>query len=349
MSKVSVIVPIYNVKRYLQAALESLYRQSYTDLEILLVDDCSTDGSDEILRSFVQRDHRAKLLRQDRNRGYGAACNKAMDVATGDYIHIFEPDDVLKKEFYARMVEKITNDDVDFVRCNYIAIDENGKKIKKSRSLICETKKILNVRSDPRFVHVRICVWSLLIRRSMIVDKKIRLHESPGASFQDIALYYQLLCSAKNFSLMDEWLYEYRQHGEQSIRSRNKSLAIFGEYQFCLEHYISSIPQSEKLWSKGLLDAMMIEKFVRHGLHCGLERMEDFYNELIKNISSMNLTEMNHFFSDAKLSRSLYLALTKVKHLKYRDFCAQKSSIGWMLIGRCSRAERLIKKCLCHS
>ena len=347
MSKVSVIVPVFNVIAYLPAALDSLCRQTHQDGEFLLVDDGSTDGSRELLHEYAKKDQRCKVLEMGKNCGYGAACNCGLSAATGDHVHIFEPDDVLHERFYELMTAALDQDAGNgFVRCNHVVIDANGKELKRSRSLAQPGRISYDVRSDIRFAHARVCIWSLLVRRSLLVEKNVRFHESPGASFQDISFYYQVLRGSRRFVLLEEWLYFYRQHSEQSIRSRTKGLTIFGEHDFAMKHCVDSLPADERPWSKGMLDAMMIEKFVRHAGRCQNERMEEFYDMLILKIREMDIEQTEVFMKGQSLSRSLFKTLRRGANLGYVAFCSRRKLSRSFLWGRFAHAENLLHRCL---
>src|SRR4051794_19382989 len=99
MARVSVVVPIYNVERYLEACLDSIAGQTFRDLEVVMVDDGSTDSSPSIAESYVARDGRFQLLRQP-NGGLGNARNTGTDAATGEFLAFVDSDDVLALDAY---------------------------------------------------------------------------------------------------------------------------------------------------------------------------------------------------------------------------------------------------------
>ncbi len=117
--KVSVVVPVYNVARYLERCINSLLGQTYTDLEILCVDDCSTDESREILKSFAEKDQRVRALFQPQNQGVSAARNRALDEMTGEWVCFCDSDDWYELNFVERMLECAVQEDSDYVICNY--------------------------------------------------------------------------------------------------------------------------------------------------------------------------------------------------------------------------------------
>ena len=107
MPKVSIILPIYNVREYLAEALDSVINQTLRDLEIICVDDGSTDGSLDIIREYAAKDPRIVVITGP-NGGYGKAMNKGLDRATGDYVGIVEPDDYVIPEMYEELYQTAT-------------------------------------------------------------------------------------------------------------------------------------------------------------------------------------------------------------------------------------------------
>ena len=118
MAKVSIIVPTYNVEQYLVECMESIVNQTLQDIEIICVDDGSTDNSGKILDDYAQKDNRIKVIHKQ-NEGYGKAMNIGLDTATGEYIGIVEPDDYVALDMYESLYKIAKENDVDFVKADY--------------------------------------------------------------------------------------------------------------------------------------------------------------------------------------------------------------------------------------
>ena len=114
MAFISVIMPVYNVEKYLKNSLNSILTQSFTDIEVICVNDESTDGSLEILKEFEQKDRRVKVINQ-KNRGNGGARNTGLKHAKGEYVYFFDSDDALFPEALEKMYENITSNESDLV------------------------------------------------------------------------------------------------------------------------------------------------------------------------------------------------------------------------------------------
>lgn len=108
MSKVSVIIPIYNVEEYLEKCLDSVINQTYKDLEIICVNDCSPDNSAEILQRYAEKDSRIKIVNREKNGGLSAARNSGLDIATGEYVYFLDSDDWIDDNYISCMVDAAT-------------------------------------------------------------------------------------------------------------------------------------------------------------------------------------------------------------------------------------------------
>lgn len=130
---ISIIMPVYNAEKYLNRSIESIMNQTYNNIEIILVNDGSTDNSLEICTNYQEKDNRIKLINQE-NKGVSFARNKGIDESTGDYIMFIDSDDYIEKNMIEDMVEKIIEDDIDLIisgiKMNYI---KNGQVIQEEK------------------------------------------------------------------------------------------------------------------------------------------------------------------------------------------------------------------------
>lgn len=127
-TKISVIVPIYNADKYLKKCIDSIINQTYKDIEIILVNDGSTDGSRDIINEYESKDNRIIAVHKE-NGGIGSAYEIAFEQMTGDYVSFVDSDDYISLEMYEILVEVIQNEKPDIVQFNIIKVDENGNEI----------------------------------------------------------------------------------------------------------------------------------------------------------------------------------------------------------------------------
>ncbi|MFR2794264.1 MAG: glycosyltransferase family 2 protein [Eisenbergiella sp.] len=128
--EVSIIVPVYNCKKYIEKCLDSVLNQTYHDIECIVVDDGSSDGSEEVIDRIGERDERVKVIHQ-KNSGVSSARNRALQLATGKYITFLDGDDYLGKGYIEQLVNAAEENSSELVICGYQMVDTNGRVLKK--------------------------------------------------------------------------------------------------------------------------------------------------------------------------------------------------------------------------
>ena len=193
MPKITVIIPIYNVEKYLQQCLESVVTQTLQDIEIICVNDGSTDESLNILKTYAEKDNRIKVIDKP-NSGYGASMNLGLSLATGEYIGIIEPDDFVKSEMFFDLYEIARENDADVVKSDYYEFftkkQQTRKSGKISRSL---TNRVVNAKDEPKILKIIPSIWSAIYKRSFLQKNNIKFLETPGASYQDTSFAFKAL------------------------------------------------------------------------------------------------------------------------------------------------------------
>ena len=138
MVKVSVIIPCYNVAKYLGQCLDSVLKQTFQDFEVLCVNDGSTDNSLEIAKKYKKEDKRINIVDIENN-GVGNARNVGIKGATGRYITFLDADDYIEHNMYEKIIKKMEETNVELLRCNFIKEDEEGNIIKSNNDLLALT------------------------------------------------------------------------------------------------------------------------------------------------------------------------------------------------------------------
>lgn len=161
MSKISVIIPIYNVEKYLEKCLKSVINQTYKDLEIICVDDCSPDNSNKIVQEYLKKDSRIKLIKREKNGGLSAARNSGLEIATGDYIYFLDSDDWIDLDYLEKMYNAITSKNQEAVcSTNILNVFEDGT-----------SKPLMKRDFEEKFVpysHACQMAWSWLLKKSFL-------------------------------------------------------------------------------------------------------------------------------------------------------------------------------------
>ncbi|MDR2870295.1 MAG: glycosyltransferase [Deferribacteraceae bacterium] len=229
MPKISIIVPVYNVETYLRQCLDSLVAQTIRDIEIIIVNDGSTDSSPQIINEYAAKDSRVKPLHQP-NGGYGKAMNAGIATATGDYIGIVESDDWVELDMFERLYDNAAKHDVDICRAkhyNYRA----GESQPDANSIIEQlADRVLHPETDTEVFKLGFAVWSAIYKRSFI--QNIKFLETPGASYQDISFSIIVLAMASSVYLIDCCLLHYRtDNANSSINSQAKVFCVQDEFR----------------------------------------------------------------------------------------------------------------------
>ena len=221
-SKVSVIIPIYNVEQYLAQCLDSVINQTYKNLEIICVNDCSPDNYAKILQEYALKDNRIKIVNREKNGGLSAARNSGLDVATGEYVYFIDSDDWIDLDYIAKMVDKIEEQNCDIVLNTNIIKDSD----KKSEPFLWQryTKKDKDGEFLDKVTAIndsQCMIWCHLYRRDFLIKNNLRFPE--GYIHEDE--YFQHITKNLSDNLFAFYgaSYHYRQR-QDSIMSARKNV-----------------------------------------------------------------------------------------------------------------------------
>lgn len=212
MTKVSVILPVYNVEKYLRQCLDSVIGQTLKEIEIIAVDDGSTDGSPAILDEYAAREPRMKVIHQ-RNAGAGAARNAGLDAATGDYVIFFDPDDYVGEEMLRKLYDYANEVDAD-VACSGWMVHDEGTGTSFRRGYGDSLVRRFGVKTpaelgDGLFTTFGFAPWNKLVRRSFMIERNIRFQEIPRAN--DFYFSTASVALARRIAIVNGAYYHYRQ------------------------------------------------------------------------------------------------------------------------------------------
>lgn len=219
---VSVIVPIYNVEEYLEECLESIRNQTYTNIEVILVNDGSTDGSIEICERFCQQDNRFKLLTQE-NQGLSSARNRGVKESIGEYIMFVDSDDVVKENI-VEVLFFYMNSDVDIVECQITRCKDELVE-NKPTSIMFKGESTEAILKSIEFKEVKFCAFTKLYRRELV--EKVPFLE--GYIYEDVYTGMNYLKYIRKMVAVDLKGYYYRVR-PNSIMTKSfneKNLDIF--------------------------------------------------------------------------------------------------------------------------
>lgn len=237
---VSVIVPIYNAEQYLSVCLESILKQTYKDLEVILVEDGSTDGSLQICMKYAERDARISIL-QEGHHGLVAARKLGVEKAEGTYCMFVDSDDWIEEKLLESIIPLTENGTADIVSFNVKSVEAD--RIRKWEYTIAEGRyedeQLEQIYEKMMFDFEKGCpgviqsIWTKLMKRELLwssiksVDERITLGE-------DAAVVYHAFLLAKKIIITNQYLYYYRIHQDSMVRSKNmnvfEKIYIFQQY-----------------------------------------------------------------------------------------------------------------------
>lgn len=229
---VSVLVPVYNVERYLRECLGSLEAQTFTDFEAIVIDDGSTDGSAAIAREFQERDGRFRVVSKA-NSGYGASMNRGLAEARGTYVAILESDDVMEPDALEVLTGAASDFDAQVVKADFSLYwsvpEERLEPFGLLDGIACGT--VVDTSRGHEIYLRKASIWSALYSKAFLDENGIRFLETPGASFQDTSFTFKVWACATRVVFVDRPVLRYRQDNEQSsVRSPGKMYCVMDEF-----------------------------------------------------------------------------------------------------------------------
>ena len=214
---VSVIIPVYNAMDTLYFCIDSLYAQTYTQLELLFVDDCSTDKSLEIINNCIN-DYsgktiiQAKILRHEVNRGVAAARNTGLESASGVYVYYVDADDWVEPDCLKLLVTEAQRKEADVVGCEWYLAFNNNERYMKQADIISPEDALMQMMCGG----LRWNLWLYLVRRSLYEENQIRFIEGQNMG-EDMMVMIKLLVCASSVALIHRPLYHYNQVNLHSL------------------------------------------------------------------------------------------------------------------------------------
>ena len=239
MPKVSVIVPVYNVEKYLQECMDSIVGQTLEDIEIICIDDGSTDRSGQMLDEYARNDIRVRVVHK-KNEGYGKAINTGMELAKAPYAAIVESDDFIAPGMYERLYEAIEENGSDIVKSDYhiFYTAKDGHRVVRYYSLNefdfpDVYGRNVNVKNEPCIMRYMNYTWTSLYRVDFLRENGIVHNETPGAAYQDNGFWFQTMVCAEKIFFLREAFYHYRfDNPTASFYNKRLPFAELGEYEF---------------------------------------------------------------------------------------------------------------------
>ena len=231
MTKVSIIVPICNVEKYLRQCLDSVVNQTLKEIEIILVDDGSTDSCPQICDEYASKDYRIKVIHKV-NEGLGKAYNTGLDLATGEYIGLIESDDFIELNMFEDLYNEAKLNKLDIVRSDFYLYTTKTNSNERFDQDWVKHDEIYSPIEEPIVFLQKPSIWANLYNAEFLRKNDIRFLETPGASYQDVAFTFKVYACAKRFKMIKQSYVHYRIDNENSsVNSTNKLYCVCDEYR----------------------------------------------------------------------------------------------------------------------
>lgn len=210
---ISIIVPAYNAEKYIKKCLDSLIKQTYKDIEIIVINDGSTDKTEEIVKNY--KDKRIKYFK-NKNQGIGKTRNFGIEKAKGNYIMFIDSDDYIEKRACEVMISKIVSCDLDMVVCDFYKEYDDGR-IEEIRTPSFEDSSL---KENQEIITEYLCPWAKIYKRSLLIDNNIRFVEN--LKYEDAPFVIEAFDKSNKIGKVDECLNYYLIHGnsETTVRDR---------------------------------------------------------------------------------------------------------------------------------
>ena len=219
--EISVIVPIYRVEAFLPACIDSILKQTFRNIEVILVDDGSDDGCPAICDAAAEKDVRVQVIHQE-NQGLSAARNTGIDAAKGEYIAFVDSDDTIEPTMLESMLERIRQDGSEMALCNYRYVDERGKEIKERAGespivrdeVICREQAMDMLCIEKSWYYIT--AWNKLYARRLFEHIRFPV----GKRNEDVFVAHEFYWACERISVVKEPLYHYVWREGSIMRSK---------------------------------------------------------------------------------------------------------------------------------
>jgi glycosyltransferase involved in cell wall biosynthesis len=372
--KVSIVMPVFNVANYLRAAIDSVLQQTLHDIEVICVNDGSTDNSLQILQSYAQKDKRVIII-DKKNSGYGDSMNVGMKAAKGEYIGIVETDDFISPDMYLTLYCIAHEKNLDLIKADYHTFFGDGearttKYISIAGKYPDYYNKVIDIKKDVIPVYFTMNTWAGIYKKEYLEKHNIQHNVTPGASYQDSGFWFQTFIWSERMYFLNRPFYMYRQDNPlSSINNPNKVYCVCDEYEF-IYSILDKHPDLKKLFIKifvyrrfysylfalGKMGAQYKYDFLKRfskdfGLHKTRDEIDPMLftvgeiNKLNSIISNPEKYYINNYYKDTLPNNDIklkYALLEKRFNMLQTDYDRFKNTTLYSIFDKYSKIKRLV-------
>lgn len=226
--KISVVVPIYNVENYLSICIESLLNQRFSDYEIILVNDGSTDKSGEIAKSYADKYEQIRMVTIE-NSGLSEARNVGLKYANGIYVAFVDSDDYVEDTYLRDLYDVVNLRKLDIAICSFYRLSNNKKVLEDIKLDSQKVYSNIEILRNVLMGKVQCYAWNKIYKRSLFTDNNIKY--PPGKLYEDIETFVRLVINSKKIGFLKKGLYNYRiRNGSIVNKEKNKKAILDMNY-----------------------------------------------------------------------------------------------------------------------
>lgn len=246
--EISILMPIYNASTYLRQSLDSVTNQTLTNIEIICINDGSTDNSLEIIREYAEKDSRIVIIDKP-NSGYGDSMNRGLDIAKGKYIAILEPDDWYETSMLKTLYGLAIQNNLDVIKCDFYQYSNQTRQNKQCHLFKpSQCDKVISNDEDNFIYSLQPSIWSAIYKQNFLNKNNIRFLDTPGASYQDTSFNFKVFTLAKRVMFINTPLIHYRiDNNQSSINNIAKKLPHIDKEYDEIDKFIVNNNLSDKL------------------------------------------------------------------------------------------------------
>ena len=329
--KVSIIIPAYNVEKYIASSLNSAINQVYKNIEIIIVDDASTDRTKEIIKEYANKDKRIIPFYQAKNKGVSAARNVGLRAATGDFILFLDSDDYLTKDAIRRMIDlqdKYNSDYIDSYHLLYYK-KKNGKIVSFTEKKLPKKTLVLgSLKDNIKVLDTYTYITGKLIKKELLDNLEF---DESLSRYEDLVFEHEIKKKIKNYCLMNRPIYFYYQREDSLVNTLGKKHICYLDAAKKVKSIYSNYNREIKLQIEALLFQNMIftlfTKIIKNNdtIDENVELSIDLLKQLIelfpeyennKNINKILKNNVKKFINNKKKLKRFIKMINKIDFIK---------------------------------
>lgn len=288
--KVSILVPCYNSEKYIDKCINSILHQTLDDVEIICINDGSTDNTLKVLQNFEKNNPKIRVV-DKKNSGYGASLNLGFSISKGEYIGIVESDDFIENTMYELLYDNAKKYDLDISRCcfNYYYSDEC---IKEEHFDFIEKNKVFRPVDNLSIFFQMPSLWCSIYKKNFLEKNNIKFLETPGASYQDLSFCFKVYFWAERYMQINKCLLNYRQTNDSSsVKSKGKEFCVNKEWEEIFKTVKKDAVSYDKI--KNILPIIQLNNYRWNYIRIDKKYKDDFLKKWASEWNYLNKNEIN--------------------------------------------------------